>query len=64
MKRMLLGLACALSLAAFTTSVARADDKPADASGTTAPAKKHHKKKKAAAKGDDAGAAAGSGTTK
>ena len=53
MKRILLGIACAMSLAAFTTSVARADDKPADA-GTT-PAKKTHKKKsKKAAEGDKA----------
>lgn len=47
MKRILLGIACALSLAAFTTSVARADDKPADA-GTTPAKKTHHKKKKSA----------------
>lgn len=56
MKRILLGLVAALSLAAFTTSVARADDKPADA-GTT-PAKKTHskKKKKDAAAADKSGA--------
>lgn len=55
MKRILLGIACALSLAAFTTSVARADDKPADAG--TAPAKKTHHKKKKAAEGDKGAAA-------
>lgn len=50
MKRILLGVACALSLAAFTASVARADDKPADASAT--PAKKTHHKKKKSSEGD------------
>lgn len=62
MKRMLLGIACALSLAAFTTSVARADDKPADAAATPAKKSTHHKKKKAATEGDKA--AAGTTPTK
>lgn len=54
MKRVLLGLVAALSFAAFTTSVARADDKPADA-GTTPAKKKGKKKKKDAAAADKTG---------
>lgn len=55
MKRFLLGLTCALTLAAFAGSVARADEKPADSTATT-PHKKHrkHKKKAAAATSDSA----------
>ncbi|HXU70014.1 MAG TPA: hypothetical protein VN947_11830 [Polyangia bacterium] len=58
MKRVLLGLIAALSLAAFTTSIARADEKPAD--GTATPAKKTHKKSK---KKDAAAADKTEGTT-
>jgi hypothetical protein len=61
MKRMLLGIACALCLAAFTGSVARADDKPA--STDTTPAKKTHHKKKKAAEGADKAATGTTGTT-
>ncbi len=61
MKRVLLGLACAVSLVALSTAVVRADEKPADA-GATTPKKTHHKKKKAATATDKA--AAGSTTTK
>ena len=62
MKRILLGLICALTLAAFATTTARADEKPADTGTTTAPKKhKKHKKKAAAATGDKTDAA---GTTK
>ncbi|HEY2747799.1 MAG TPA: hypothetical protein VGL86_24420 [Polyangia bacterium] len=55
MKRILLGLVAALSFAAFTTSVARADDKPADAGTTPAKKTKGKKKKKDAAATDKSG---------
>lgn len=61
MKRMLLGIACAVSLAAFTGSVARADDKPASTDAT--PAKKTHHKKKKPAEGGDKAATGTTGTT-
>ncbi len=60
MKRILLATACVLSLAAFTASVARADDKPADASAT--PAKKTHHKKKKSSDSSDKSATGGSTT--